>query len=291
MVEVRESRVGVPWTEEETDRLIDGLREGLTVEEIADAVGRTATAIRSRIRLLVPQEAPSKSLERLAWLRVRLREGPYDWRPYFAARVPQPLWSEGRREVLRQAWADGAPGLAQLSADLQFSEQVLVRELIRLGLASSTVEVTDRLGCTPGGVVATRRAWALDSAQWTAHVLVVLYDGAPCHISVHPDSASAHQAKDRVIEANGYSDSSPLTWHIVPRAPGTVDLRQRFPRLEVMTAPKAAPTEPAGEDTWGSRRRRVRAWVTRAGSPGRSGERPPPAGDPMGQPVGGDPMR
>ncbi len=96
---------------------------------------------------------------------------------------------------LRLAWQQRTPlpALAQL---FELPETLIVRALVRLGLATGVVKVTDRLGCTPGSLVAVRRQLALDSAAATVHVFVIAVGAEVLHVSVHPTVQDARAAAD-----------------------------------------------------------------------------------------------
>lgn len=196
------ARAGEPWTREDIERLADCVCQGQDVEEIAASLGRTPGAVHARIRLLVPPEVAGEggAAYRMGWLCHQLRQGTYDPVAVCAGTGTQ-LWSSEHDELLRAAWTAGTPTLAQLASRLEASEVLLVRRLIQLGVARTLVEVTDRLGCAPDGTVAFRRALALDRAQYTVHVLVVLEGDQVHQVSVHPDHDQAQAAGDQIVAA------------------------------------------------------------------------------------------
>ncbi|MFI6626453.1 TnsA endonuclease N-terminal domain-containing protein [Streptomyces sp. NPDC050528] len=74
-----ESRQGRAWSEAEDARLVDGVREGLTLQDLAERHGRSTGAIRARVIRLVPQPGPADD-EALEWLRTQLAVDPaYSW--------------------------------------------------------------------------------------------------------------------------------------------------------------------------------------------------------------------
>ncbi|HEV7755400.1 MAG TPA: hypothetical protein VGO94_06010 [Mycobacteriales bacterium] len=81
-----------------------------------------------------------------------------------------------------------------------------MRHLIELGLASTLVEVTDRLGFTDGGPVHRRRTFALDPANTPITVLVGWNEDGVDHVSVHLDVADANRAQQ------GAHPAHELTW-------------------------------------------------------------------------------
>ncbi|MFI6148479.1 TnsA endonuclease N-terminal domain-containing protein [Streptomyces sp. NPDC051109] len=72
-----EYRRGQTWSEAEDARLVDGVREELSLEELAERHGRTAGAIRARLARMVPEPAAD---DPLGWLRARLAVDPaFSW--------------------------------------------------------------------------------------------------------------------------------------------------------------------------------------------------------------------
>jgi hypothetical protein len=196
----RPGRSGEPWEAAEDARLVDGLRQGLDVTQLATDHGRTKGAITTRLARMVAEDdpdAPTSRTARVEHLRGLLDADPdYDWRsPLAAALAPQQLWSEDDDDALRVAWQDAEP-LPLLAIRYGVGELVLARRLIALRLADGIVEVTDRLGCTPGGAADVRRALATDAAATAVAVLVVVTEGTVAHVSAHPDLQSAASARD-----------------------------------------------------------------------------------------------
>jgi hypothetical protein len=144
-------------------------------------------------------DTPTSRTRRVEHLRGLLDADPdYDWRSHLAAALaPQRLWSEADDDALRIAWQDAEP-LPSLAARYGVGELILARRLIALRLADGIVEVTDRLGCTPGGAADVRRALASDAAATAVAVLVVVAEGTVAHVSAHPDRQSAASARDAV---------------------------------------------------------------------------------------------
>ncbi|WP_158717831.1 sigma factor-like helix-turn-helix DNA-binding protein [Streptomyces sp. NRRL F-2664] len=72
-----ESRHGRAWSEAEDARLLDGVREGISLQGLADRHGRSPGAVRARLARGVPEAAGEEPLE---WLRARLAIDPaYAW--------------------------------------------------------------------------------------------------------------------------------------------------------------------------------------------------------------------
>lgn len=115
------SRQGRAWSDEETGRLVDGVREGFDLSELAGRHGRTTGAIGARLARLVPEaELPEAELvedspasgggpvsgvalvgsAELEWLRARLAADPdYPWRSVFDARRRPPRGLRRRRAM------------------------------------------------------------------------------------------------------------------------------------------------------------------------------------------------
>ncbi|MGW0735588.1 TnsA endonuclease N-terminal domain-containing protein [Streptomyces sp. NPDC002851] len=75
-----ESRHGRGWSEAEDAALVDGVREGLDQQQLADRHGRSPASIRYRLEQFVLPAAADDN-DPLEWLRVRLADDPtYAWR-------------------------------------------------------------------------------------------------------------------------------------------------------------------------------------------------------------------
>ncbi|MER6332743.1 TnsA endonuclease N-terminal domain-containing protein [Streptomyces sp. NPDC001034] len=80
------ARRGRAWSEEEDARLVEGVREGLALSELAERHGRTTGGVRARLDRFVPQSG-SPVDDPLGWLRSRLAADPgYAWREVGAER-------------------------------------------------------------------------------------------------------------------------------------------------------------------------------------------------------------
>lgn len=197
-------RAGSPWASEEDDRLVRGLADGLTVEALAEAHGRTVSAVRGRVARMAPpddDDVPAGRTARVQWVRDRLVTDPgYDWRAVLHASLSpyQRPWTAEEDAEARAGWESRRP-LPEFAAAFGVEEHVMARRLVQLGLADGIVEVTDRLGCTPGSVTAVRRALALDAARTRVLVLVVVADGTLLHVSLHADDTDALHVRDRVV--------------------------------------------------------------------------------------------
>jgi hypothetical protein len=199
------AHAGEPWTRAEYERLVDEIRSGLTWEDTAQTHGRTPDAIRARASLLVTEtdDTLRSKAKRAEMLRALLADDPnYDWWTPLTNNLPagQHLWSEAEDEALREAWQERTR-LPDLAAAWDISELALVHHLIELELASTLVEVTDRLGFTDGGPVHRRRTFALDPANTLITVLVGWNEDGVDHVSVHLDVADANRTRQGVHPA------------------------------------------------------------------------------------------
>lgn len=221
-------RSGTAWTDDQHRRLVAGLVDGLTVGALAEEFGRSTGAIRSRARLMVPVDEQRVGGETaVRRLRELLAADPgYDWQ----AALTKSMRTKGTRSRtdaatarLLEAWEAGAPTLPDLARELGHDEAQLVRHLMTLRLADSLVEVVDRLGCSPDGLVEQRYRFARDVASASAWVLTVYgIPGSPGHISLHRTEAEAAARRDELFRTGRGSDSSGALawWCIAHRSPG-----------------------------------------------------------------------
>lgn len=80
------SRRGRAWSEEEDAQLVEGVREGLALSQLAERHGRTTGGIHARLDQFVPQSGSAVD-DPLEWLRARLATEPdYAWRDVGAER-------------------------------------------------------------------------------------------------------------------------------------------------------------------------------------------------------------
>lgn len=221
-----------PWTDEYNIELIELLRAGRRLGEIAEATGRSEGAVRTQCRNLLPPDLPTSG-NAVRTLQTLLSDPDYDWREAARARyrrARQVYWDIDMDTRLRSAWADRRR-LAELTTEFDASEVEIARQLMRLGLAENASQVADRLGCDPTGALAGRIRLAHDHTASAVWVLVVDGTGqstgfddlgpARRHISIHPDPDSADNAlADH--DTTGLNPG-PLTASIVERALGEFD--------------------------------------------------------------------
>lgn len=170
-------RSGEHWSDPETETLLELLAAGHTADDIASRLGRTATGIRSRCRMLLPgpdARARNADLD----LQALLADNPsYDWRTELAAAYARQgvhYWGEAGDKQLRTAWHHQQP-MHELVDTLDASEPEIAARLIALELATDTAEVVATLGARPGGTLHQRARLAAD--RRAAAVWVLIADG------------------------------------------------------------------------------------------------------------------
>jgi hypothetical protein len=211
-------RGGEPWSHDEDRALVQELRDGLTLEDIAEMHGRTMGAIRSRASCMVPddEQHPTSRKARIEWLREQLADGDYDWQTPLHARTKPYSWNVAEDDQLRNGWENGTP-LVELADALRRSEPMLVRRLLQLQLAGQLEEIVDRLGCDPNGPLPLRIAIARGAAGPLVHVLLGVDDhGRPVHISLHESMQAAQALSDAISEHDNRVDN----WRVVTRQVG-----------------------------------------------------------------------
>lgn len=114
-----ESRSGRAWSEAEDTRLVDGVREGLALPELAAQHGRSPGAIGARLARFVPQPGLAGD-EALEWLRAQFTLDPaYSWQSVLDERRRRER-SERRAHDQRIPTADGladAAGAGEVLAE------------------------------------------------------------------------------------------------------------------------------------------------------------------------------
>lgn len=222
-------RQGAPWTSEDYETLIDELLDGSDEVEVSYRLGRTPGGVRSRARFLLDPDA-RKPGKNLTTLRELLEEDPdYDWESRVRAastEVGGRFWSRDDVALLRNAWTAQQP-LPTLANALGATEQQVIRQLLALGIATSTVNAVDRLGATPGGVVDLRARLATDRENTSVWILTItgLLTTPNHHVSLHPTREEAVQARSKIVDdiesASRGTGATTLTWTIAQRTPGS----------------------------------------------------------------------
>lgn len=211
------------WVDADYVVLVEGLRTGLDQVAIAQRLGRTTGGVRRRMAWLLPPDVDLPRSEVEDWLRETLREdASYDWRAalrHHHDRHNRPYFDHQADELLRQAWSTGR-AMPEVAAELGADEFTIARQLIALGLASTLVEVADRLGASPGSVLDLRVRLATERAGAAVWILIVDGLATGRHVSVHDTNNAAQAEVDRLLERHVHPDAtvSQVTWTIAQRA-------------------------------------------------------------------------
>lgn len=215
-----QSRVGESWNEAEYRQLIQELRDGLDLLEIARGHGRSISAIRAQAGRMVPEDADcdTTGAARLNWLREQvLAAEDYDWLTPLRNNSGSQIWTEADDALLRRAWESYQP-LSEVAAQLGRSEVVVLRRLIVLKLGTGVVDITNRLGCAPNGTLEKQRLLALHAAETLVHLLLGTDEaGRPVHVSVHSSPPTAARAAEGADDARREKGLPPLQWTLGPR--------------------------------------------------------------------------
>lgn len=222
-------RSGAPWSDSEHELLVDGLRNGLVLEDIAAQLGRSLKAVHGRLLYLVPAQAQVAAREREQWLREQLALTGVDWqaviREHYRSRG-WTYWTQHDEQALLDAWQRHTP-LAEVAAQFATSELATAKALIQQNLATDLAAVAARLGTSSGSTLDLRLRLAADRAAAAVWVLVI--DGAtdadPAqplphrrHLSVHASHDDALATLGRILSAA--EATAEVSWSIAERTPG-----------------------------------------------------------------------
>ncbi|MFI5591100.1 hypothetical protein ACIA5G_39035 [Amycolatopsis sp. NPDC051758] len=213
-------RSGAAWSPQDSATLLDGLRNGVPLDDLAETLQRTTGAIQARCKKMLPPELQTTVQRADADLKLRhlLATDPdFDAEANLDHNTAR-TWNPTRDEILTQGWRDRRP-LAELVTAVSTSEIAIAGRLIRLGMAANSLAVVERLGCAPGGALDLRCRMMRDRAAASVWVLVV--DGLPDgrHVSLH---ASRSDAGDHFVTIT--PDSAPaetVTATVAERALGS----------------------------------------------------------------------
>lgn len=223
---VATTRAGEPWLTAECRRLVEQVRAGKSVLELAAEFGRTDEAIRARCRMLLPPERrAARNSKRMAvvMLAEELRNDPeYDWEQQLIAHATAAgtlYWSEAMDSALLEGWQRGA-SWDELIQATGVGEREMANRLKRRGLVASQQEVFDRLG--PVGTTRAHQTRPVDLDPAPVWVLVVSgLRGEPPHVSLHTRRSGAEATLATVarkhLAGGGHIDELDIT--IVSRAP------------------------------------------------------------------------
>lgn len=215
------TRAGAVWLTAECRQLVEAIRIGLGVEQIATQLQRSRPAVQARCHMLLPERVAAEFGKSAAadLLGIELDNNPeYDWEQRLrdhAAAEGKRYWSEAMDDALFDGWQQGR-SWAELVAATGATELEVARRCKRRGWASDLAEVADRIGFDPHGEVAAQ----LDPAK----VWVLIIDGLRSpkqHVSVHPTRGSADTTRERLIGdhvADGGAEDQ-LTVTLVARSP------------------------------------------------------------------------
>jgi hypothetical protein len=149
------------WSDAENIQLVEWLRDGITLEDITNRLGRGVDAVSSHCEQMLTPETRAKRTDADLILRTHLADPNYDWRAALRSRAQlagRIYWDQASEDILRAGWDQGRP-LAELRADTGASELEVARHLVWLGLAETSTEVATQLGCDPHGTLAAGYGW------------------------------------------------------------------------------------------------------------------------------------
>lgn len=226
----RTRRAGTPWAEADYRALVDQLRAGRPVDEIAVAIGRSAGAVRASFKFFLPLELHNRRIDREAWLRTQLASPKWDWLSVVVdnhRRIDgaQPLWTDRQTQLAAAAWERRTP-IDDLADQLGCSEIDAAKLLMSLGKAADTAEIARELHARPGSVLDARRRMSEDRSACAVWVLVVDHAtggptnrelGHPTRISIHADQHSARTRRDELVRHH-----DELAGHAATGLPATV---------------------------------------------------------------------
>lgn len=238
-------RAGAVWTSEEQVALLEGVRDGRPVEDLAVLLQRRESALVKRCKQMLPPGVHPRQAEVDATLREYLADPAFD--PYAHLRANTgSVWSPDRDEVLRHGWQQARP-IAVLTGELTVSEVEIAQRLVRLGLAESISAVVERLGSAPDGDLAARSRMSRDRAAAAVWVLVIDGLASGRHLSLHASREDAQSTLDEVAArhvAQG-GDPADLAAEAGQRVAGSGSAGGTH-RLE----PTVARPHPDGDDWW-----------------------------------------
>ncbi|MEV6276948.1 hypothetical protein [Nocardia sp. NPDC051832] len=221
-----QDRRGSLWTGADYAEFVTALRISMTEVEVADRLGRSRGAIRSRARFLLLDAY--KSGVALEKLRTMVSDPEFDWEGLVReahAHAGMPYWDGDSDAGLISAWAQSPPpSMHSLTSDFDVDEQAIARRCLELNLAQSRAEVVDHLGAESGGVLAVQATLARDKAGSSVGVLVVTSEGgAVVHLSLHPDIGAATRACGELDDQT--LAETPAMWTVATRVVGEGSVR------------------------------------------------------------------
>jgi hypothetical protein len=221
------ARAGQPWLTAECRRLVEQVRAGKSVMELAAEFGRTDGAILARCHMLLPPERRAEAnSKRLAvqLLGIELHSDPdYDWEQHLRAHATAAgrlYWSEAMDSALLEGWQRGA-SWEELTAATGAEDREVAQRLKRRGIVASQQEIFDRIGPMGYSRIRTEPTDLGPSPLW---VLVISgLRGQPPHVSLHTRRAGADTTLADVttqhLAEGGRAEELNIT--IVSRTPST----------------------------------------------------------------------
>jgi len=160
------------WSDAESAQLVEGVRQGRSVAELAAAHGRSRRAVTRQLEGFVPTRVKLGGEAAVGWLRDQLaRDAGYEWRGPLRAR--RRVYRSGEDDAeLRAAW-ESAADLPLVASELSVSETAAHRRLVRLRLSDGEAATVQRMGCTAGGMLEARARRQLGLGVDAAGVLLV----------------------------------------------------------------------------------------------------------------------
>ncbi|MFI5959318.1 hypothetical protein [Cryptosporangium sp. NPDC051539] len=219
-------RRGSAWSDAENIQLVDGVKAGRSIAELATAHERSSSAIRAQLAAMCPAELGLARAVAAEWTIRRLvrGDGHYDWRRSLRAKR-RVYWSVEDDVLLRAAWTDREP-LPVVAAHFGYVEHDVHKRLTELGLSTSYQATMVQMGATPTGVVSARAR--RESALPPLSVVVLQVNGVasasgpvPVAVSLHSSIEAAHVAVrelSRLHQANSARlRMGPASWWLWPR--------------------------------------------------------------------------
>lgn len=186
------------WELSDYEAYVAAIRGGRDLDGVAEDLGRSREAVRSRAPYLLPHaSSPSSATSCFQRLPDVLEDTAYEWvdnvRENHRAEG-KPLWDADKDKALKQAWSSRSPAIPQLAQSVEATETQVADRLIRLGVASTYIDVDDHLRATNGELLAARAQLARNKQSVLLWVLTVTnHDHEHVHTSVHESRDAARR--------------------------------------------------------------------------------------------------
>lgn len=131
------------------------------------------------------------------------------------------LWIPSEDRLIQDSWDARTPGLTELAGLLEVTEFQLARRLVWLGIATSSIDVVEKLGCQPDGHLDALVRIARDRRAVNMWVLTCT-QGDVSHVSIHLTEDEALARRDALLSEpfKGLQDRS---WTISDRVVGQLE--------------------------------------------------------------------